>query len=350
MASSNSPLEDGPDQQRVADRDQAAADADQTGGDLDQTVADTDQMHSQRDQAASDLDQRSADADQAMGDERDQAVTDAYAQTRRARAWTTLERDVTTKARADAANVRDATATRRDRAAADRDEVATARDELAAALDAEVERLEKMPGSPGLNVLLRAAGDRKRAAASRARAAAQREAARFDREQAASDREQAARDRNAAAAELAMEGFDHLTGALRRRVGLAAIQREMDRARRTGERLVVGFVDVDGLKEVNDTGGHAAGDHLLREIVRAIQRELRSYDLVARYGGDEFVCALTGDTDGIRARFRQMAAQFAQATAGASVTVGLAEMRPDESLEDLLARADADLLALRAAG
>ena len=121
----------------------------------------------------------------------------------------------------------------------------------------------------------------------------------------------------------------------------------MDRTRRTGERLVVGFVDVDGLKAVNDAGGHAAGDHLLREIVRAIQRDLRSYDLVARYGGDEFVCALTGDMDAIRARFRHMAAQFAKATDGATVTVGLAEMQPEEPLEDLLARADADLLALR---
>jgi len=347
---SDSPLDEGPDQQHLADRDQTAADADQTGADLDQTLADGDQMHSQRDQAASDLDQASADADQAAVDALDQAATDAYARTRRARAWTTLERDITSKARSDAANVRDATAARRDRAAAERDEAAAARDELAAKLDAEVERLEKMPGHPGMSVLLRAVDDRKRAAASRARAAAQREAARLDREQAARDREEAARDRALAAAELALEGFDHLTGALRRRVGLAAIQREVDRTRRTGENLVVGFVDVDGLKEVNDAAGHAAGDHLLREIVRAIRRDLRSYDLVARYGGDEFVCALTGDMDAIRARFRQMAARFAQATDGASVTIGLAEVQPHETLEELLARADADLIALRGAG
>ena len=82
-----------------------------------------------------------------------------------------------------------------------------------------------------------------------------REAAAADRERAAHDRRQAARDRAAAAEELALEGVDHLTGTLRRRAGLSAIQREIDRTRRTGERLVVAFIDVDGLKHVNDTRG-----------------------------------------------------------------------------------------------
>ena len=83
----------------------------------------------------------------------------------------------------------------------------------------------------------------------------QREAAARDRERAAEDRRLAARDRAAAAGELALEGADYLTGALRRRVGLAAIQRELDRTRRTGERLVVAFVDVNGLKAINDKQG-----------------------------------------------------------------------------------------------
>jgi len=51
-------------------------------------------------------------------------------------------------------------------------------------------------------------------------------------------------------------------------------------------------VDVDGLKAMNDSRGHAAGDQLLREIADSIRAHLRPYDLSVRYGGDEFLCAL----------------------------------------------------------
>ena len=157
----------------------------------------------------------------------------------------------------------------------------------------------------GIEILLRAAGDRKRAAAARAQAAIQREAAARDRERAAEDRRLAARDRAAAAGELALEGADYLTGALRRRVGLAAIQRELDRTSRTGERLVVAFVDVDGLKAINDKRGHAAGDDRLRAVAQAIMQHLRSYDVIVRFGGDEFVCSLSGqDAGGARDALR----------------------------------------------
>ena len=86
---------------------------------------------------------------------------------------------------------------------------------------------------------------------------------------------------------------DDLTGALRRSAGLAALQREIDRSRRSGGKgIAVIFLDVDGLKLVNDTQGHAAGDRVLIEMVATIRKRVRSYDLVIRYGGDEFLCAL----------------------------------------------------------
>ena len=90
-----------------------------------------------------------------------------------------------------------------------------------------------------------------------------------------------------------MAATDDLTGALRRSAGLAALQREIDRSRRVGGRgIAVIFLDVDSLKHVNDTEGHAAGDRVLVEVVAAIRKRVRSYDLVIRYGGDEFLCAL----------------------------------------------------------
>ena len=192
------------------------------------------------------------------------------------------------------------------------------------------------------------AGDRQRAAASRTRAAAQRDAAAADRELAAEDREQAAHDRRVGAEQLAAEGVDHLTGALLRRAGLVAIQREIDRTRRSGERLVVAFIDVDGLKHTNDTDGHAAGDELLRDVAQSITQQLRSYDVIARFGGDEFVCSLSGqDAAGAGERFEQIRTSLSQAARRATITVGLAECAKEESLEQLIARADATMINAR---
>ncbi|HEV7888418.1 MAG TPA: GGDEF domain-containing protein [Acidimicrobiales bacterium] len=192
-----------------------------------------------------------------------------------------------------------------------------------------------------------------------------RDVARLDREAAARDRDIAAlswhqavgmrnnatRDRNRAALtrhETAMEraaaAVDETTGALERAHGLVALQREIDRARRADGRLVVGFLDVDGLKKVNDTRGHPAGDHLLREAVVAIQSSLRSYDVVLRYGGDEFVYSLAGASrQAAIGRARHVSAALHAAVEGASVSVGFAELRVDDTLSTLVSRADADL-------
>jgi len=179
--------------------------------------------------------------------------------------------------------------------------------------------------------------------------AAQRGAAALDREEAALDRRQAALDRAAAAEELALEGFDYVTGALRRRVGVAAIQREMDRTARSGESLVVAFIDVDGLKRVNDELGHETGDELLRETVNAIKKRLRSYDVITRIGGDEFVCSLAGqDVAGATERFDQISARLADGKTCACFTVGLTARRRHDSLDDLLRRADEAMRQARA--
>ena len=342
--------------QALSERDQLLSEADQTGSDLDQTSSDADQTASDRDQNASDSDQHAADLDQAASDQAHERGVDPsnYVRTKRSRSKAALERDVGTHARAGVARVRDETAERRDRDAEARDAAAVARDKLAATLDAEIEELERSKAQGGnghglgLEILLRASRDRKRAAASRARAAAQRENAARDRELARRDRAQAAGDRRKAADELAAEGVDHLTGTLRRRVGLAAIQREIERTRRTHDPLVVAFIDVNGLKIINDTHGHAAGDELLAGIAGCIKTALRPYDVVMRFGGDEFLCLLSGEgLHGVRDRFDQISEQIAKTQNGASIAVGLVEGNREESLEDLIVRADNAMLATR---
>jgi diguanylate cyclase (GGDEF)-like protein len=136
---------------------------------------------------------------------------------------------------------------------------------------------------------------------------------------------------------------DELTGALRRAAGMAQLQREVRRARRFDDRkLVVVFVDLDDLKVVNDTRGHVAGDAVLREVAAALRRRLRAYDLVIRWGGDEFVCSLPGA--GLEAAQGAMddIRNEVRARTGCTFSAGYAVLGEDGDAEELVARADAD--------
>ena len=239
----------------------------------------------------------------------------------------------------------------RDQSGAQRDREATLRDRLADAADVQIEDSEHTGNDRALKgeaFVVRAARDRERAADDRANAAAQRAAAARDREHASHDRELAAADRAHAAAELATAGIDDLTGALRRGVGLASLEREVARAHRTGERLVVAFIDVDGLKHVNDTRGHGEGDLLLQRAGELIKAHLRPYDVIVRIGGDEFVSSLSGVTRAaVGDRLALVSADLASGPGGGSISVGLADLEPGDSLDEVIGRADAALLATR---
>jgi len=126
------------------------------------------------------------------------------------------------------------------------------------------------------------------------------------------------------------------------------LERELARAKRAEQpSFVLAFIDVDGLKAKNDTLGHAAGDRLLRHVADSLRTHLRSYDLTIRFGGDEFVCGLADlSLDEAAKRFALVNADLA-ATHQASVTVGLAQLEAEDSLEDLIARADAALYRQR---
>jgi diguanylate cyclase (GGDEF)-like protein len=122
------------------------------------------------------------------------------------------------------------------------------------------------------------------------------------------------------------------------------LDREIERARRTEQPLVLAFVDVDGLKAINDSRGHGGGDRVLLDVANALRATLRSYDLIIRYGGDEFACVIPGqNAANVAKRLALVNTALAQAAEPASVTVGVAELQPTDSSEDLLARADAAL-------
>lgn len=143
---------------------------------------------------------------------------------------------------------------------------------------------------------------------------------------------------------------DDLTGALRRRAGMVVLRREVQRARRGGQPLSVAFVDVDGLKAVNDSEGHAAGDRLLRDVTAALRRRLRSYDAVVRMGGDEFVAILPGaDLPQAEAVLRDVRAALETLSRPVRISVGLARLEADDTAETLVERADGALYAARQA-
>jgi diguanylate cyclase (GGDEF)-like protein len=324
--------------QRAVDAERSAGDADQAASDADQTASDADQTASERDSADAASDQRAADRDQASAERQrpvdaDEATQAAFEDSRLERETTTISRLVTHAARERSARSRVDSADGRDAEAAARDETARVRDVRAQELDRSIagsdaplaEKLEQF---------------RARAAAARARAAR-------DRDRAAQDRANAAQERARLEAELHNAHLDDLTGAYRRESGRLALTHEIDHARRGDGRFMLAFADVDGLKRVNDRDGHAAGDRVLQTLVQTIRSNLRSYDPVVRYGGDEFVCGLGGvDLDEVERRFDVIDRSVHHAV-GTGVSVGMAALTPDETLDELLARADAALLDVK---
>ncbi|MGG1948532.1 diguanylate cyclase [Trinickia sp. NRRL B-1857] len=151
---------------------------------------------------------------------------------------------------------------------------------------------------------------------------------------------------------------DFLTGALSRKGFEAVARTQLADAQRQGLPVSLLIVDLDHFKSINDTLGHAGGDTVLREFVRATQMQLRRGDVLGRMGGEEFAVLLpaTALDDARRFAERLRAAVNAHSVTTAagpcrySMSGGLAAWQADEALDQLSMRADAALYEAKRAG
>ncbi|MCU1226667.1 MAG: hypothetical protein JWQ42_4760 [Edaphobacter sp.] len=149
---------------------------------------------------------------------------------------------------------------------------------------------------------------------------------------------------------------DPVSGALNRRGIDQRFTVELERAQRNNYTLSIALIDIDHFKNINDTAGHAAGDHALRQVVEAISSRLRSYDFFGRYGGDEFLLVLpqTSCQNAVRITERiQQAVGALAISKGApliTLSIGLTQAVPGETVAAIMARADTALYEAKRAG
>ncbi len=340
--------------------------------------------------ADGDVRDRAADERDHSGDERDYAAderdiaADHRDQERSDRDQAADQRDHDAAVRDDVAQLRDLDADQRDVAAGRRDIKASTDDHLgtdpvdavaSVGLDPQtpvlveaIDRSQRARGEAAAD-RYRALRDRQAAAqeragaehdrasaltdrgsgsAARGQADSDRQLSKADRRSGDQDRRQSKTDRRVAAAERRRASLDGLTGVYGRGPGFLELKREMARAKRTGQPLSVAFFDVDNLKVINDTRGHAAGDQVLVRIAGSLRAHLRTYDLIIRYGGDEFVCVLIGLTKKVAEhRFQDVVEALNDDRNLGSVTAGVADMQPSDTAEELIARADTQLYQKR---
>lgn len=140
--------------------------------------------------------------------------------------------------------------------------------------------------------------------------------------------------------------YDALTSLLNRRTLMETLDTEIRRSKRYGNPLSIAMMDVDHFKSVNDTFGHPAGDQVLSAIAGIISENIRDIDAAGRYGGEEFIIVMPESTRQqaviLSERLRKNVADYDMELDGRIVTVstGIAQYCPNESIENFISRAD----------
>jgi diguanylate cyclase (GGDEF)-like protein len=151
---------------------------------------------------------------------------------------------------------------------------------------------------------------------------------------------------------------DELTGLINRRHMLELLEQERQRCVRSGRTFCVAMIDIDRFKDVNDRYGHAAGDEVLQRLAREALSAVRVADVLARWGGDEFVLLLSdarlqlarGGVERVRQRIEAVSLRVGERPLQVTISAGLAEHIAGESVATALARADAALYEAKAQG
>lgn len=150
---------------------------------------------------------------------------------------------------------------------------------------------------------------------------------------------------------------DTLTGLPNARAMYARFEQEASRARRTGLPFQVVMLDLDDFKQVNDNFGHRTGDQMLREVARIVQAQLREYDFLARYAGDEFIALVQelspDQTEELSARIENAVSRFSLHVRGdryarVGISVGAATYGlQGETIDQLIIAADENMYAAK---
>ncbi|MCA9669722.1 MAG: GGDEF domain-containing protein [Myxococcales bacterium] len=152
---------------------------------------------------------------------------------------------------------------------------------------------------------------------------------------------------------------DPLTAIYNRGAFDAMFAQQVELAHATGQSLALLMIDIDHFKQVNDRYGHSAGDHVLRAFAEVLSLSFcRARDVVARYGGEEFAVVLVDAapdqlaqlTRRLLSRVRGTRVETRAGSVQVTCSLGFAQIRPDDSAESLLERADAALYAAKAGG
>lgn len=146
-----------------------------------------------------------------------------------------------------------------------------------------------------------------------------------------------------------LAALDQLTGLYNRRSGEQRLAEEISRAVRHERPLTVLLMDLDGLKQINDRLGHAAGDQVLKAFAERLQKAIRGSDLAVRLGGDEFMVLLpecrADEVGHVVARVEGLEVQYSVEKIPCRFSRGWTDYRAGETSEELLKRADEALYA-----
>ncbi len=164
--------------------------------------------------------------------------------------------------------------------------------------------------------------------------------------------------KNALSLEKQLARIDQLTDINNRRSLFEEAEHEFDIATRYNKPVAVIMYDIDHFKEINDTYGHTIGDRILQHVTEIARHQLRSADVIGRYGGDEFVILMPMTTaehahalaERIRVELEESPQSTPKGEVRISISVGIIEMIAGETVENVFRRADQAMYIAKQSG